>query len=361
MKVKITHILLVSFIILGSIACEDDKYTPGYKDFLNINSFSIDGIEGEIDHKKATISLVMPMGTDLSSLTPDITFESGATVTPASGQAQNFFTSKQYVVVNNGMYRTYKVDVSELRLGITGFAIGNHKGFVDDFSKTIKVYMPAGTDVTALSPSVQTTEGATLTPANFSVINFTNPVDYVVEKSGNKMEYKASIVFGEAPLTIYDGEEVSPNWIIIGNGDINSSWDNPNPSVLNRTEKCATTWRNATDDTWQGGGLWGLDINPAIYKYFSVLILKQHAGNVQMEIQGLYANGEGAPNQYLKQPYSSESLGKWQRLTFELPANHGYAKIHGLLIAPHADDTKNDPNFIGHRVYWDQVMVFEKK
>lgn len=361
MKTKRKYILMC-LIVLGIIACDDDeKDTPAYKDFLNINSFVIDGIEGEINHEEAVITLVMPMGTELTNLTPDISLQQGATVTPLSGEAQNFLTEKKYTVINQGMYRVYKVNVNELRLGITSFMIGNHKGIIDDYSKTIKVYMPLGSNVTSLSPTIQYTEGATISPENSSVIDFTNPVNYTVEKSGYKMEYKVSIVFGEPPLTIYNGEDIAPAWTIIGNGDISSAWDNPSPSSLNRTEKCATTWRNPGDDPWQGGGLWGLDINPSVYKIFTVLVLKEYAGNVQMEIQGLNENGEGMPNQYLKQMYSADALGKWQRLTFKLPSDHGFAKIHGILIAPHSEDTKNDPDFFGHRVYWDQLMAYEKE
>ena len=56
----------------------------------SILSFTIDGVEGDINEIAKTVSLVMPGGTDVTELVPTIVVSEGATVNPASGEAQDF-------------------------------------------------------------------------------------------------------------------------------------------------------------------------------------------------------------------------------------------------------------------------------
>lgn len=63
-----------------------------------ITAFEIDDVEGTIDEGLKTISVVMPEGTDVTELTPEITVSEGATVNPASGVEQDFTNPVQYTV-----------------------------------------------------------------------------------------------------------------------------------------------------------------------------------------------------------------------------------------------------------------------
>ena len=347
-------LLLLSLSVSGLLSCKDDPEQPIYLDYLNINSFVINGVEGVIDHKKAVITLNMPMGTSLGNLTPEITAEPGAVVTPASGVAQNFATTQRYTVVNNGRYRVYQVNVTVAKVQITQFDLQGQVGIIDNYGKKIDVYVPVGTSLTGIVPTIKYTEDATLTPDALTEMDFSDSVRYTLSYQGVDYEYTVKVHYG-TPYTIFDGETVAPDWWIAGSaGDINKAWDNPKPSPENSTSKCLTVWRNPGDDPWTGGGLSGLNIDPNVYKVFRVAVLKDYAGNVQMEIQG-----NGAENQYLQQPYVEAGLGEWQILRFELPEDHGFSQIHTVLVAPHIDDTKTDPNFFGHRMYWDQVIAYE--
>ena len=63
-----------------------------------ITAFVIGAAIGVIDAVAHTITVKVPNGTSLTSLTPAVIVSEGATVSPASGVAQNFSTDKTYTV-----------------------------------------------------------------------------------------------------------------------------------------------------------------------------------------------------------------------------------------------------------------------
>jgi hypothetical protein len=78
----------------------------------SILSFVIDGVEGDINEVAKTVSLTMPENTDVTQLVPTIEVSEGATVNPASGEAQDFTTPVTYTVTaQNGTTAAYTVTV----------------------------------------------------------------------------------------------------------------------------------------------------------------------------------------------------------------------------------------------------------
>jgi len=60
--------------------------------------------------------------------------------------------------------------------------------------KTIAVEVPYGTNVTALSPTIEFSDGAEVSPASGVAQNFTNPVKYTVTaEDGSKTEYTVTV------------------------------------------------------------------------------------------------------------------------------------------------------------------------
>ncbi|MDR2159077.1 MAG: DUF5018 domain-containing protein, partial [Treponema sp.] len=57
-----------------------------------ITALSIGGVNGVINGTNKTVTVTLPLGTDLTSLAPAITHD-GKTISPASGAAQNFYQS----------------------------------------------------------------------------------------------------------------------------------------------------------------------------------------------------------------------------------------------------------------------------
>lgn len=356
MKKAIKHILSALLALVAAAACTETYESLDFSGDVEIRSFSIDGVSGTIDPATASITLMMPMGTNLTALTPIIEVGAGAEVSPKSGEPANFLVERNYTVSHKDIYQTYKVKVSVVKAEILKFSIGSNEGIINAADNTILVYVAPGTNLAALAPIVKYTDGAVLTPDNGSVIDFTHPVKYTLDYLGSRFEYMVTVIAGTPPAqpqVIYNGEDVTPGWWTVGSaGDISSSMPNPRPNAVNSTAACASIWRNGADDPWTGGGLGGLNVDPAVYGKFSIVLLKDCPGNVQMEIQG-----EGAGNQYLQVYYTDEAVGEWQELVFELPENHNFTKIHTILVAPQIDDTKNDPNFTGHRMYWDQLTA----
>lgn len=351
--------------MLGILSsCSDDAEstldTTGNVDIL---SFKINGVEGTINAANSTISIILPAGTDLHGLSPQVQLADGAQVTPNNGEALDFVDASgalktvTYTVTNKDLYQKYKVTVDVVRAKISSFKIGAVAGDIDDVTKKITIYLPVGTNVTALYPVVEYTEGAVITPAVGQSVDFTNPVTYQLDYLGSVFQYEVTVILGEKPLpplVIYNGEDVVPNWWTVGSAsDISSNFTNPTPDAVNSTAACASIWRNPGDDALTGGGLGGLNIDPTKYKTFKLMVWKAVAGNVQLEIQG-----DGAGNQWLKQMYVAAQVGQWQELTFTLPEDHGLTKIHTILVAPQIDDTKNDPAFVGQRMYWDQLIAY---
>ena len=110
----------------------------------SILSFTIDGVEGEINEIAKTVTLVMPVGTDVTSLVPTIEVSEGATVNPASGEAQDFTRPVTYTVTaQNGTTADYTVmvQVETSEIEPTGKTV-----LIKDFTGVLCVNCPAAAD-----------------------------------------------------------------------------------------------------------------------------------------------------------------------------------------------------------------------
>lgn len=366
---KTIYILAVLLIALNFTACTDtDRDTVDLNAEVEILSFTINGIEGTIDTAKQTIKLFMPPGTDLTSLTTSISTSEGASVTPASGVSMDFSASSitpiEYRVYNKNVYNTYKVTVEETKAKITMFKIGNAVGDINEANRTITVYVPVATDLSAITPVIEHTAGATISPAAGETVDFTNPVVYTLNYVGYQFSYTVTVQHGSNPgLIIFNGEDVKPVWANIA-ATVESPYANPLTDGINTTPFCASIMRAGNDTDaggkpWSGGALWNsykVNIDPAEYDRFSIMVLKNVAGDVQLEIQS-----DGEQNKdWLKVWYSEDNLGKWQKLTFKIPENRT-AIINNVLVAPHCHDAGQPVVFTTHRVYWDELIALPKE
>ncbi len=153
-----------------------------------ITSFTIPNQIGTttISHTNNTIQVLMPYGTNRSSLTPNISVSDSASVSPASGIANNFTTLTQYsVTAENGDKRTYSVIVSNEMNSenlITAFTIESQIGesIIDQEHQTIEILMPFGTDRTSLIPNIEVSSGASVSPLSDEEHDFENPVEFTV-------------------------------------------------------------------------------------------------------------------------------------------------------------------------------------
>lgn len=243
---------------------------------------------------------------------------------------------------------------------ITKFAVDTINGKVDNLKREITLYLPIGTNVKTLKPTIEFTSGATISPASGTTVDFTNPVKYTVVKDNLTFTYTVTAIVAEAPLTyvvVYNGENVAPIW---GNlaADVINDAANPLTTGINKTLKCCSINRdNVSGDhggqPWSGGALWGankVNLDPAIYNKFTVMVLKQTAGDVQLEIQ---RDGENDKD-WLRANYSGAHLGEWQELTFMIPAGRT-AVINNILIEPAIDGVDH-----AQTIYWDELRIYKK-
>ncbi len=364
MKTNLLYIISVLFFTgMLLVGCEQ-SWNEGSLDLesdVTMKSFIVEGVEGDIDNDLGTVTVNLPRNAKENGLVPVIQISDGAYVTPDLGSPINFGNSHinpvKFRVVNGNVYKDYRVTIKAINASISSFLVGDREGIIDHVAHTIHVIVPEGTDLTQIQPDITFTEGAEIEPASGAMVDFTEAVTYTLSYLGEVFEYSVVVEIGEEvvlPLTIYNGQDVVPNWWTVGSaGDISSQFENPLENTVNPTQYCASIWRNGGDDPWTGGGLGGLNIDSGKYLRFQLLVLKDAAGEVQMEIQG-----DGAGNQYLRAMYSADQVGEWQLLEFVMPADHGLTRIHTLLVAPHIDDTKGDPSFIGHRMYWDELIAY---
>lgn len=75
---------------------------------------------------------------------------------------------------------------------------------IDEAAKTIAATVPAGTSITALVPTVDISEEATVAPASGAAQNFTTPVTYTVTaEDGSKQAYTVTVTVAEGEVTCY--------------------------------------------------------------------------------------------------------------------------------------------------------------
>lgn len=369
---SIIYKYLIIIVSAALFSCSNDTdESLNLSGDVDIHSFVVNGVEGTINADNSTISVILPSGSYLTGLSPNISVADDAIISPSSGELVNFsdgngaLISVTYIVTNSNLYQKYNVTVDVARAKITSFKIGSAEGSIDEITKKIVIYLPDDTDVTSLIPVVEYTEGAILSPESGSV-DFTNSVNYTLNYLGSEFTYEVTVILGEAPkpiLVIYNGEDVSPTWAAIAS-TINNGYSNPKTDGINQTSTCVAMMRNkeVSDDggqAWSGGALWNtykVDIDPEVYNKFTLMVLKEAAGNVQLEIQS-----DGEQNKdWLQAEYSGDANGEWQELTFEIPESRS-AVINNILVAPHVDDAVGNPNFNSQMVYWDELKAYPKE
>ncbi len=175
-----------------------------------ITAFTIPNQIGatSINESAHTISLTMPVGTDVTTLIPTITI-TGTSVNPASGVAQNFTSPVSYTVTAaDASTQVYVVTVavatSSATKDITGFSFDGLNpavhGVIDNGAQTIAITVPFGTNVTALVPTI-IHSGASVSPISGVAQDFTLPVTYTVTAQDNSTKaYVVSVSISTAPI-----------------------------------------------------------------------------------------------------------------------------------------------------------------
>lgn len=175
-------------------------------------------VVGTINQAEKKIELIVPHGTSLTALTPVIQISEKATILPVAGP-QNFTNPITYTVTaEDGSTQTYTVIVivqlpkSSVK-EIISFKLTSFNpvviGSINQVEKKINLVVPHDTPLSALSPTVEVSAKASLSPQSNTQQNFTNPVTYTVTaEDGSTQEYIVTITAERACLpTKLPGEE----------------------------------------------------------------------------------------------------------------------------------------------------------
>jgi hypothetical protein len=177
-----------------------------------INSFGFAGLnpeeDGAVDNTNYSVNLVVPVGTDVTKLTPTISISDSATISPASDVSQDFTNPVIYTVTaQDGSTQSYSVTVttdqpdgttqsSDKLINSFGFAGLNPEvdGSVDNTGHLVNLIVPSGTDVTNLVPTITISDNATIYPNSSVAQDFTNPVIYTVTaQDGSIQDYTVTV------------------------------------------------------------------------------------------------------------------------------------------------------------------------
>jgi hypothetical protein len=149
-----------------------------------------------------TITLELPHGTVLSSLTPTILI-SGVSVSPDSGMSRNFSSAVSYTVTAEDLStKQYIVTLSVAKSTtkqITSFEINDvHGNFA---GTTITLTLPHSTDLHTLTPTIVHT-GKTISPLSGAVHDFSAPVMYrVTAEDDSFQDYTVTVSLTPASTT----------------------------------------------------------------------------------------------------------------------------------------------------------------
>ncbi|MDR2085958.1 MAG: T9SS type A sorting domain-containing protein [Dysgonamonadaceae bacterium] len=169
----------------------------------------------------------------------------------------------------------------------------------------------------------------------------------------------ASVVFGQSPVVIFDGEDgQNPWWGVDATVEV-VDWLQKDGTNAADPNYGATIWRSNENPGYAGGGI-TLDLDISAYNKISIDISKRVSGNVQVELQ----DGETKAwcNAYFDANGSGGyGAGTWQTLVIDIP--EGWTHLTALLVAPHNVNTTENPidfeeDNERHRMSWDNVTVY---
>lgn len=204
--------IYIASVVLGTLSlctsCEKRDNAFALTGECDVLSIQMDGqYSGIVDKKARTIVVAIPETYAEQAMTlTELSLSEGATANRKAGDRLNMTTPQLLRVMNGDVYLDYTLSVKHDEARILSFVInGQYMGVINQTAHTIAVQVPAGTDLKMLTPTVTTTDGATLTPASGVVQDFSNPLAYTVTYNTASLTYTVTVTEMSAPHVIYAG------------------------------------------------------------------------------------------------------------------------------------------------------------
>ncbi len=318
-------------------ACGDDDDDNGepLSDAKEILSFVFadltPAVQGNING--TAITAMVPFGTDVTALEPTVTISQEATVSPASGQAQDFSSPVTYTVTaEDGSEATYTVTVnvtagsSEKELttfifesldpDVAGVITGND----------VAVDVPFGTDVSALAPTITLSDLASVAPASGVEQDFSSPVDYTVTaQDGSTNVYQVTVTIlpkpGLAITPVWEkvlrvaGTDALPNWFTINN-DADIAVGNGSVYAMNNRDKIRILDPSTGDEKVVDDFLSHTVTVTGVYA--NIVAVKVDAGNNIIGSSGSLPGGNWHVYQWDDESATQEVILTWESVPFRI-------------------------------------------
>lgn len=318
-------------------ACGDDDDDNGepLSDAKEILSFVFadltPAVQGNING--TAITAMVPFGTDVTALEPTVTISQEATVSPASGQAQDFSSPVTYTVTaEDGSEATYTVTVnvtagsSEKELttfifesldpDVAGVITGND----------VAVDVPFGTDVSALAPTITLSDLASVAPASGVEQDFSSPVDYTVTaQDGSTNVYQVAVTIlpkpGLAITPVWEkvlrvaGTDALPNWFTINN-DADIAVGNGSVYAMNNRDKIRILDPSTGDEKVVDDFLSHTVTVTGVYA--NIVAVKVDAGNNIIGSSGSLPGGNWHVYQWDDESATQEVILTWESVPFRI-------------------------------------------
>ena len=224
-KQHINQVFVIVLSLIFMIGCDDNTTSLQLGGDTWLKSLKIDDFQGIIDNSNKTVVIEVPVAynTEAMKITA-MEISEGAEASMKVGDVVNFSFPQTIKVTNGDAFFEYTVTVKHDEAKITSFKLNdNYTGIIDEENLSIQVRVPTSVNIKSLIPTIETTEGATVTPASGQAVDFTNPVEFTVNYGSATSTYTVTVVQSDSPLAVYVG--------------LASSIDELNPE-----EKEAATW-----------------------------------------------------------------------------------------------------------------------
>ncbi|WP_108869067.1 DUF5018 domain-containing protein [Aquimarina aquimarini] len=214
---SIKKIVLAIFPLFLLFSCsEDDSDTsnPTNKipkivsfEFMKSDNSSLSAdVSATINHTEKTISVIFPPNTALESLIPSISVSEGVDITPNNMVEQDFREPSIYILSGEGFEKTeytittFVTGSDKAAIQKLSFLTSNNPHLVENITtviegSVIKAQISEAIDLSALIPSIEIFEGASISPDNNTPMDFTEDVKYIVtaQDATTKSEYTVQI------------------------------------------------------------------------------------------------------------------------------------------------------------------------
>ncbi len=252
----ISKIICTILLSLAFSACNDSNVSDlQLNGDCMVTAFAVDNYEGTITLSKRSIEVRVPQNYDASAMTvTSLALSEGAESSVILGEKLNLTTPRVIRVTNGDVYLDWTITVKQDEAKITSFKINDlYTGIIDEENKTISVNVPEGVDLTALIPTIEYSENATISPLSGVSTDFTQPVQYTVTNNTATSVYTVTVTAIGKPTAVYVGlastmdqlnveEQTACKWMLENiSNSIYASFDDIKNGTVDISE-CKVIW-----------------------------------------------------------------------------------------------------------------------